>query len=105
MSAATAVGPPRRQPATVHPAARRLTLRFPGVSAWYGTHTGSWWAILPGRPQLLEAPSAEALERLIASVYAGRGQAGASRFAARTAVPPPRPTSYSTGWAVIGRPH
>lgn len=59
---------PRRQPAVIHPAARRLSRLFPGVSAWYGTHTRSWWALLPGDSRLLEAPTAEALEDLIAGL-------------------------------------
>ncbi|KIH96403.1 hypothetical protein LP52_25205 [Streptomonospora alba] len=62
---------PRRQPATVHPAALRLRRIFPGVTAWYGTHTGTWWAMLPDHPHLLEASTAEALEQLLAALILG----------------------------------
>lgn len=35
----------------------------PGVVAWHGHATGSWWALLPGRdgPNLVEAVSESAL--------------------------------------------
>lgn len=71
MSTAIRTARPRRQPATVHPAALRLRRIFPGVTAWYGTHTGTWWAMLPDHPHLLEASTAEALEQLLAALILG----------------------------------
>ncbi|GAB3461146.1 hypothetical protein GCM10027570_46840 [Streptomonospora sediminis] len=75
---------PRRQPAVIHPAARRLGRLFPGVTAWYGTHTRSWWAMLPTQDRLLEAPTAEALEHLVAARLLHRN---------RSVPPPPRPSA------------
>ncbi|MBB4934837.1 hypothetical protein F4561_005731 [Lipingzhangella halophila] len=86
----TARSRPYRQPATVHPAARRVGHLFPGVTAWYGTHTGTWWAILPGHSRLLEAPTAEILEHRVASLLIGRGQ---------SAPPPPRAVKPASGTA------
>ncbi|GAA1754589.1 hypothetical protein GCM10009834_09770 [Streptomonospora arabica] len=63
---------PRRQPTTIHPAARRLNALFPGATAWYGTHTGTWWAVLRGGDRLLEAATAEALEQLLAALLPGQ---------------------------------
>jgi hypothetical protein len=46
------------------PAARALEERFPGVRAWYGLSTRSWWALEDGR--LIEAATAEHLAEQIA---------------------------------------
>ncbi|QBI52518.1 hypothetical protein EKD16_03535 [Streptomonospora litoralis] len=76
-SAGPATGPttcpdrPTRRPAAIHPAARRLSRLFPGVCAWYGTYTGRWWAVLPGHLNLVEAGTADALERHIAALLSG----------------------------------
>lgn len=41
---------------------------LPGVQVWYGCHTGSWWAYLPGRPgRLVEAPDPQHLARKLAT--------------------------------------
>jgi len=41
---------------------------FPGVVAWYGERTGSWWALVPlrGGARLVEAVSADELRQAIA---------------------------------------
>ncbi|MFD0685917.1 hypothetical protein [Actinomadura fibrosa] len=49
-------------------AVAELRRRFPGVCAWLGEFTGSWWAVFrdrSGRHRLLEAPTPQALGRLL----------------------------------------
>jgi hypothetical protein len=48
-------------------AARAIRERFPGVHAWHGLATGSWWAFLPTRRggRLVEAASPEELVEII----------------------------------------
>jgi hypothetical protein len=50
--------------------ARGLQEQFPGVRAWYGEATGSWWAMVPLRsgPRLVEAPTPQQLREAIMSV-------------------------------------
>ncbi|MBB6174486.1 hypothetical protein HNR23_004546 [Nocardiopsis mwathae] len=48
-------------------AAMWLRARYPGTVVWRGSHTERWWAMVPDHPRLLEAPSIEALELLVAS--------------------------------------
>ncbi|MFC6885401.1 hypothetical protein [Actinomadura yumaensis] len=55
-------------PAAIRAAtARGLQEQFPGVRAWYGESTKSWWALVPGRdgPRLLEAPTPQGLRDAI----------------------------------------
>ncbi|MBB6170187.1 hypothetical protein HNR23_000247 [Nocardiopsis mwathae] len=44
-----------------------LRARYPGTVVWHGSHTRRWWAMVPDHPRLLEAPTIEALELLVAS--------------------------------------
>jgi hypothetical protein len=47
-------------------AARAIEARFPGVHAWHGRATGSWWAFLPGGAgRLVEAVNPEELTEII----------------------------------------
>ena len=49
-----------------------LARRLPGVRVWYGCHTGSWWAYLPGRPgRLIEDRDPRQLARKLAMAPAG----------------------------------
>lgn len=53
---------------------------FPGVHVWYGTHTGSWWAYVPGQPnRLVEAPDPHRLARKLAMTAAAPVTAPAPR--------------------------
>lgn len=46
-----------------------LTHWIPGLQVWYGIHTRSWWAFIPGPPDhLLEAPSPELLAQRLTSL-------------------------------------
>lgn len=45
---------------------------YPDASIWYGSVTGSWWAILPGWDQLLEARDPIRLARLLGDVSVSR---------------------------------
>ncbi|GAA4899492.1 hypothetical protein HNR25_002155 [Streptomonospora salina] len=96
MTTATATHAPRttrppRQRVAVHPAARRLHRIFPGATVWHGTHTGSWWAMLPNHPHLLEAATPEELEQLLAALLLGH-----PRPAPRRPVRAPAPASAPT---------
>lgn len=48
---------------------RDLTGSFPGVVAWYGKATRSWWAFVPvdGRGRLVEAINPTELRKAIVS--------------------------------------
>lgn len=53
--------------------AAELQRRFPGVCAWRGDFTGSWWALARGRDgryHLVEAPTPAALARRLAELAA-----------------------------------
>ncbi|ASU81699.1 hypothetical protein CDO52_01815 [Nocardiopsis gilva YIM 90087] len=74
--------------------AARLRARYTGTLAWYGTHTRRWWAMIPGHPRLLEAPTPEALELLLASrlwTHQEHRVARAARSARLSRALPPRP--------------
>ncbi|TDE26444.1 hypothetical protein E1289_25565 [Actinomadura sp. 6K520] len=53
------------------PVTREIQREFPGVCAWYGSATGSWWAMvtLPGRARLLEAVNPVELRKAIANAW------------------------------------
>ncbi|CAM4078683.1 hypothetical protein GCM10009799_02850 [Nocardiopsis rhodophaea] len=81
-------------PTEIAATARQLRLLYPGALAWYGTHTHRWWAMVPGHPRLLEAPTSEALELLLVSrlwTHQEHRVARAARSARRPRVLPPRP--------------
>ncbi|QFG25544.1 hypothetical protein [Actinomadura sp. WMMB 499] len=52
--------------------ARGLQEQFPGVRVWFGTATGSWWAMVPLRngPRLLEAETPQRLRDAILNARA-----------------------------------
>ncbi|MEW2356264.1 hypothetical protein [Spirillospora sp. NPDC029432] len=68
-----------------------LTRRFPGVCAWRGEYTGSWWAVVRdryGRDRLIEAASPAELGRRLEELGRWRG---VPRYARTPAPPRPRP--------------
>ncbi|MFB4318085.1 hypothetical protein [Actinomadura sp. 21ATH] len=68
-----------------------LARRFPGVCAWRGEYTGSWWAMVRdryGRDRLIEAASSAELGRYLEEDARWRG---VPRYARAPAPPRPRP--------------
>lgn len=55
-------------PTTPGPVIVLLRRRFPGLVFWYGTATGTWWALVPVRSgwRLVEAIDPDELTRAIA---------------------------------------
>lgn len=52
---------------------REIERRFPGVTAWYGTHTCRWWAVVwCGRWRLVEAATPRALVGAIEAALSRR---------------------------------
>lgn len=51
------------------PVTREIQREFPGVCAWYGSATGSWWAMvaLRDRARLVEAVNPVELRKAIAN--------------------------------------
>jgi hypothetical protein len=49
------------------PDTEAIRQQFPGVRAWYGQATGSWWALVPvrGGPRLVEALNPRELREAI----------------------------------------
>jgi hypothetical protein len=54
------------------PVAREIQREFPGVRAWYGMATGSWWALVSvrGRARLVEAINPQELRKAITNARA-----------------------------------
>lgn len=66
MNAPDSVAPLSLEQTWERAAARAIEARFPGVRAWYGRATGSWWAFLPaGTGRLVEAVNPEELTEII----------------------------------------
>ncbi|SFO91169.1 hypothetical protein [Actinomadura madurae] len=53
---------------------KAIAERWPGVQTWYGKHTRSWWAYVPGPPRLVEAATFRALAGAITRALACRGR-------------------------------
>ncbi|MFI0357308.1 hypothetical protein [Actinomadura sp. 9N407] len=67
--------------------AAELARRFPGVCAWRGEYTGSWWALSRdryGRDGLIEADSPAELGRLLERIHWMRVVPREARTAPRT---------------------
>ena len=54
---------------------REIARRYPGVRAWWGEHTGAWWALARdryGRDRLVEAADPAELARRLEALGRGR---------------------------------
>ena len=81
-------------PADIDQVRRDLERLFPGVIAWFGRHTGHWWAMLGDR--LLEAGSPRELADMIRGSFFVRP-------ARQVVVPPARQTGLSSAMGAPGR--
>ncbi|WP_019631091.1 hypothetical protein [Actinomadura atramentaria] len=58
-----------------HAAAKRIQDRFPGIWAWYGLRTGSYWAFVRRRDgdRLVEASTPDGLSQALMHVVGSAG--------------------------------